>query len=191
MPDALIRAIQQHVRLSEHDEALCRQHAETVQAERGTVLEQAGAVPRHLYFVVSGYVRLFGYNDAGEEVTSHLNCPPGFITSYQAFTQQTPAPDSVECVTDCQLVRIRKSGLEALIRESPALQAFGVAIFEQAIAYNEQRARQLATLSATERYRRLLEQQPDILQHVPLQHIASFLGMNPKSLSRIRRQPIR
>lgn len=62
------------------------------------------------------------------------------------------------------------------------------AVFQQSLVYNDNRSKELATLSGKERYRKFIKDYPHILQNVPLQYIASFLGMDPKSLSRIRKE---
>jgi CRP-like cAMP-binding protein len=97
----------------------------------------------------------------------------------------------VECITACELLRITNSDLNLITLESEAFRDFSVWVFQQAITYNENRSRELATLSAEQRYKNLINNYPDILQNVPLQYIASFLGMNSKSLSRIRKQLIK
>lgn len=191
MFDQLLRTISSHVKLSAADFELCRHSFEPITFPKNTLLESEGHIPKYLYFIVSGYVRLFSYSEQGEEITTHLNCPPGFITAYQHFNQQSRSDDNLECITDCQLLRITKTKLDQLILQSEGIKDFSIAVFQQSMAYNENRAKELATLSAEQRYRKLIEQNPEVLLHVPIKHIASFLGMNPKSLSRIRKQMIR
>ncbi|WP_259014419.1 Crp/Fnr family transcriptional regulator [Emticicia fluvialis] len=191
MHKQLIDIIMAQVGLTDTDRQLCLQYFEPVPYARNTVLEEQGKIPGHLYFVVSGFVRLYHYNDKGDEVTTHINCPPGFITSYAHFINQTIASDTLECITACELLRITKKGLDHLIDQSRAFRDFSIQVFQQSLAYNENRARDLATLSAEQRYLKLMAGQPEVIRHVPVQYIASFLGMNPKSLSRIRKQIIR
>jgi CRP-like cAMP-binding protein len=188
MHDKLIKLIEVTTPLS-GDEILAVETAfEPVLFPKNRIIEEAGAVPKYLYFVVAGFVRLFYYDEQGNEVTSHINCPPGFITSYFSFVQQTKAQDNVECVTECELLRISKASLDELFEQSEHLKNFSIAIFQESLAYNEKRANELATLSAEQRYHALLAKSPEILHHVPLQYIASFLGIKPESLSRIRRK---
>jgi len=186
----LIRLISQYVKLTDADIALCKELWEPVLYPRNRIIEEAGKKAKYLYFVISGYVRLFQYDENGNENTTHINCPPGFISSYTSYTQQIPSDLNVECITDCELLRISRSNLDRLQQESSKMKDFSIAIFQQSLAYNEQRSRDLATLTAEQRYQKLLKEHPDILHHVPLQYIASFLGMKPESLSRIRRQII-
>lgn len=191
MHNQLILLITQGVALSDLERNLCLQYFEPVLYPKNRVIEEEGKIPGYLYFVVSGFVRLFHYNDKGDEVTTHINCPPGFITSYSNFASQKKSDENLECITECELLRITKADLDTLIRQSPAFKDFSIMVFQQSLSYNETRAKELATLNAEQRYLKLIEEHPEVLQNVPMQYISSFLGMNPKSLSRIRKQIIR
>ncbi|MGJ1265035.1 Crp/Fnr family transcriptional regulator [Sphingobacterium spiritivorum] len=191
MHDQFLKLISQTVRLSEQEIELCFQYLEPVHYPKNKILEAEGKIPRYLYFVVSGFVRLFYYNEKGDEVTTHINCPPGFITAYANFANQTPSDENLECVTECELLRIKKSALDDLVQQCPAFRDFSIIVFQQSLAYNERRAKDLAALSAEQRYLKLLDEQPELLHNIPMQYIASFLGMNAKSLSRIRRKIIK
>lgn len=177
--------------ITSEDQALCKDFFEPVLFPKNRIIEEEGHIPKYLYFIVSGYVRLFYYHENGDEVTTHINCPPGFITPYFNFINQTKSKENLECITECELLRITKKNLDALTQQSATFRNFSITVFQQSLAYNENRSKELATLSAEERYRKLMKNYPQILQNVPLQYIASFLGMNPKSLSRIRKEIIR
>lgn len=191
MYEHLFKIIRQQVKITDYDISLCNEYFEPVLFPKNRIIEEEGKIPQYLYFVVSGYMRLFSFNDNGDEITSHINCPPGFITSYFNFINQTKATDNLECITECELLRIDKSNLDLLISKSEGFKNFSIWVFQQSIAYNENRSRELATLTAEQRYKTLIDNYPQILHNVPLQYIASFLGMNSKSLSRIRKQIIK
>lgn len=191
MHDPLLNLISQKVTLSDNDEELCKKYFEPVLFSKNQIIEHEGKVPKYLYFVVSGFMRLFYYNNLGDEVTTHINCPPGFLTSYTNFINQTKSIDNVECITECELLRIAKIDLDFLIQNSLAFKDFSIWVFQQSITYNENRSKDLAALTAEQRYKKLIDNYPEIVHNVPLQYIASFLGMNPKSLSRIRKQLIK
>lgn len=191
MHEHLLKIMEEQLLVSAMEADLCRKYFEPLTVAKNTIIEEEGKIPRYLYFVVSGYMRLFHYNEQGDEVTTHINCPPGFITAYTSFTNQAISIENVECVTPCELLRISKKALDLLITESDVFKNFSIRVFQQSIAYNENRSVELANLSAEQRYQNLMKNYPDILQNVPLQYIASFLGMNAKSLSRIRKQLIK
>ncbi|MBN8669231.1 MAG: Crp/Fnr family transcriptional regulator [Chitinophagales bacterium] len=186
----MLKIIALHFPITNDDIALCKEYIEPIVYPKNRLVDAEGKVPRYIYFVVSGFMRLFHFNDNGDEITTHINCPPGFITPYSDFVNETKTADNVECITDCELLRISKVNLDLLTQKSSAFRDFSIWVFQQSIAYNEKRAKMLATLNAEQRYRKLIDEYPEILHHVPVQYIASFLGMKAESLSRIRRQMI-
>ena len=190
MHEHLTNLILKKIKLTGRDKELCKQYFEAVLFPKNRIAEEEGKIPRYLYFVVSGFMRLFHYNEQGDEITTHINCPPGFITSYSNFVNQANSAENLECITECELLRITKKDLNFLTQESTALKDFSILVFQQSIVYNENRSKELATLTAEQRYKKLVENFPSIIHNVPVQYIASFLGMKPESLSRIRRQMI-
>jgi ribosomal protein L10 len=78
-----------------------------------------------------------------------------------------------------------------LIDKSENFKKLSLAIFEQSVATTQLRANDFATLTAELRYKKLVEQEPELIQNVPVQYIASYLGIKPQSLSRIRKQLIK
>jgi CRP-like cAMP-binding protein len=173
--------------MDQPDEGFVTSLFRPLSCEKNTILEKEGKVPEFLYFINSGFVRVFYWED-GKQITTHINCPPGFITSFNSFTSATPAPDNVECVTDCELLKITKDDLEWLYQRSTQWALFGKIIYEKSLAYNETRTKEMIGLSAEQRYLKLLAHQPEIIQQVPLQYISSYLGIEPQSLSRIRKK---
>ncbi|PTT43481.1 Crp/Fnr family transcriptional regulator, partial [Chryseobacterium sp. HMWF028] len=167
-----------------------KKYFEPVAFSKNTIIEEAGRGPQYLYYIVSGYLRLFYTDENGNEVTTHINCPPGFFTSYSDFINSTVSENTIESVTDSELLRISKENLDHLISQSQAMKDFSISVFQQSISYNEKRSRELSVLNAEQRYLKLMSDYPEIIQNVPIQYIASFLGMKPESLSRIRRKII-
>lgn len=190
MHQPLIDLAASKVTLTDRDIMLCKAYFEPVLIPKNRVVEEEGHIPKYLYYVVSGFMRLFRYTDSGDELTTHINCPPGFITSYFNFINQTKSDENVECITACELLRINKNDLDYITAESNAIKDFSISVFQQSLAYNENRSRELATLTAEQRYKKLIESYPAVLHNVPVQYIASFLGMKPESLSRIRKNMI-
>jgi CRP/FNR family transcriptional regulator, anaerobic regulatory protein len=191
MQDSLRNLISQTVSINSDELEDCLHYFEPYESRKNELLEKEGSIPKYLYFIVSGYVRLFHINENGEEVTTHINCPPGFITSYSNFINKMTSYENVVSVTPCSLLRITQENFATLSTKYIAFKDFSISIFQKSIAYNELRSSQLATMTAEQRYRHLLETHSDIIKNVPLQYIASFLGMNAKSLSRIRKEMIK
>lgn len=177
------------IELEDGEEAHLTTLFEAVDYKAKTLLEGDMKLVKYLYFINSGFVRVYRNMD-GSDVTTHINCPPGFITSFKNFLERRPSDEYVSCITDCQLLRIGRDELDILVNKSPKWATFCRVITDRSLAYNEQRTADMLTLTAGQRYEKLMTTQPDICLHVPLQYIASYLGMQPQSLSRIRKKII-
>lgn len=159
---------------------------EPVYPLRGQLLVEEGKVARDMYFIHEGYLRTYYIKD-GLEITNHINCPMGFMTAYNSYVSRRPSEEFLECITDCVLLRISREKLDALFQSDRKWARVGKVVNEQVIVYNEERTRDMIGKTAEERYRQLIVRHPDFLRHVPLQYIASYIGIKPESLSRIRR----
>jgi CRP-like cAMP-binding protein len=185
--DKLLNLISTHINFNKEDIDLVKTLFEPVKHKKNDFLEFENKIPGNLYFINSGFVRVFHYQN-GNEITSHINCPPGFITSFSSFLNQKISKDNVKCVTDCDLLKINRKNLEVLYQKSPNWDIFSKVIYEKSLLYNEQRTQDMITCTADERYHNLMINHPEIIQNVPLQYIASYLGIEPQSLSRIRKK---
>jgi CRP/FNR family transcriptional regulator, anaerobic regulatory protein len=160
-------------------------------AERNSILEEQDKIPKYLYFINSGFMRLFYYDANGEEQTTYLCSQTSFIASFSALINQTKASENVECITDCQLLTISYVDAKKLVEKSDLFKHFFLTIFEKSISSATLRANDLALLNAEQRYQKMMDQQSHFIQNIPLQYIASYLGIKPQSLSRIRKQVIK
>lgn len=188
MFEALFEVFARTQALSSFEQAMCRTYFEPQSYPKNTLLEVQNRKPQYLYFIHSGFLRLFYNNENGDEVTTHLATPRDFVASYLSFIHEKPAPENVATITDCEVLRITRPDLATIIDRSETFKKFSIIIFEHAIAVGQVRANDLATLTAEARYRKLLTDRPSLLHNVPVQYIASYLGIKPQSLSRIRRQ---
>jgi CRP-like cAMP-binding protein len=128
-------------------------------------------------------MRLFYYDQNGEEQTTFLCSQNGFIASFSSLINQTKATENVECITDCELLKISFVNAKQLVDKSEIFKNFFLLMFEKSIS--------LASLNADQRYQKMIDQQAHFIQNIPLQYIASYLGIKPQSLSRIRKQVIK
>jgi CRP-like cAMP-binding protein len=156
-------------------------------ATRNAVLEEQDKIPQYLYFINSGFMRLFHYDENGEEQTTFLCSQTGFITSFSSFINQTKSTENVECITDCEVLKISHLDAKQLVEKSEIFKNFFLVMFEKSISLATLRANDLALLNAEQRYQKMIAQQPHFIQNIPLQYIASYLGIKPQSLSRIRK----
>ena len=189
--DALLVEISKIGNLQGDEIESIKTYFQAVIIPKNTIVEEQDKTPKYLYFLVSGFMRLFYYDDNGEEQTAYLCTENGFIASFSSFINQTKAFENVECITDCNLLKISYTNTKILIEKSERFKVFSVTMFEKAMHSNTLRANDLANNNAEQRYQKMIQQQPYFIQNIPLQYIASYLGMKPQSLSRIRKQIIK
>lgn len=190
MLEKLLQTINQKVKLSKEDIDLIQNYFEPISFAKNTIIEEQNKIGDYLYFINSGFIRLFYDDENGIENTNQISTSNEFVVSYLDFIQGNPAKENIESITESELIRIKKADLRILIDQSENFKNFSVTIFEKAMTATSNRANDLATLSAEQRYKKLIQNQPEILQNIPIQYIASFLGMKPESLSRIRKNII-
>lgn len=150
---------------------------------KGQVVLRKGQVCQHLFFLQSGLVRCFLPD---EERTLWCEFENNFFFIPHSFFNQLPAKESLICLEPCTGIRISYNNLEKLYKENHQWAQWGIQFMKQQYLKIEYIYTSLLYQSATDRYITLLNAQPDVLQRVPLQYIASFLGVTPVSLSRIR-----
>ncbi len=154
---------------------------------KGTILEAEGKIPQFHNFIVSGYMRMFHIDENANEITTNLNTGSQFFTSYQAFINQTISNEAIHCLTDCELLRINFEDAKRTNERSEAAKMFTIKLFEKLLADEKQRIWEMANLSAEKRYQKFATENPQLLLHVNLGYVASFLGITQRHLSRIRK----
>lgn len=150
-------------------------------------LVAVGDVSREAYFINKGATRLF-FEKEGEEISANFMFENNFIASLESFLLQVPSRQAIDTLEDCELLVLSKQRLEELIARQPQFNLFSKAIAETAFIMLQRRASSFILDSPEERYMNMLQQRPEILERVPQHMIASYLGVTPVSLSRIRKR---
>ena len=110
-----------------------------------------------------------------------------FLASVASFLNATPSNESIRALTDARVWRIDRQELRKLLEEMPAFKDYYLGLLEWQIGCIDKSRHELLVLSAEERYHRLITTEPELLQRIPLQYLASILGVTPRHLSRIRK----
>ena len=153
---------------------------------KGDYFVQEGKTSRQLGFVETGVFQYF-FNRDGEEITTYVVGENGFVASLVSFFKETPARENIRALTDGILWLLSKDKLAALRRDIPAFREFYIGLLEWQIGCIDDSRLNLLILSAEERYQKMLNEEPHLLQQIPLQYLASILGVTPRHLSRIRK----
>lgn len=170
------------------DRELCSQYFEYFELPKNTLYEKQGEIPQFQNYIFSGFMRKFIIDDEGNETTVEINSEPRFVASYMSLMERKPATESLQTITDCKMLRIKRDDMDIVFERGISVKQYTIQLFQNIIEEKNKKALELATLTAEERYLKLLKETPQLIQNVPIQYIASLLGMKPESLSRIRKR---
>lgn len=153
-----------------------------------TFLTTIGGIENEAYFIIQGIVRLFCHNPKKEEVTIFLFKENFFASSYHSFITQTPSTQALETLEDTTLLSIHKKSLDELYHLVPKMNLITRIIAEQRFINSQKIFTSQIMYTPEERYLQFEKDHGDLLLRVPHHIIASFLGITPVSMSRIRKR---
>jgi CRP-like cAMP-binding protein len=155
--------------------------------KKGTVLLKEGEINKECYFVLKGCLRQYYIVDGEEKTTEFLTEEQG-VGSVTSYLEQSYSDHYLTCVEDCILIVGNMDEGKDMYEKFPKLEIITRAIIEQDFGKTKEALAFFITSTPEERYLNLLETRPDLLQRVPQHQIASYLGVSPESLSRIRKR---
>lgn len=156
--------------------------------KKGVYFVKEGEISRKFAFLESGIVRGFYQNPEGIEYNRSFFVTPAFIGNYASLITNKPSLSSQQALTDCRILVSNYNELENLFDASPDLERFARKFAENYFVKYEQKEIEIIFQNADTRYLAFQKEYPDLLQQIPQYHIASYLGVTPTQLSRIRRK---
>lgn len=154
--------------------------------KRGEFFVKTSKVSKSLAFLEYGQLQYYSIDVSGEERTTYISLPNSFVASLLSFLHEIPARENIKALTHSKLWIIRRQDLTQLKNEVEGFKDFYIGILEWQICCIDKGKFDLITLTAEQRYVKLLKEEPELLQQVPLQYIASMLAITPRHLSRLR-----
>ena len=183
--ETFIEKFRNSYHLSENDTQTLLSYMEEIRFKKKEVIVHEGSKNGNLYLIKQGIWRAHYLKD-GVDTTIWFAGAGEAAFSVWGYVENTVSLVSIEAMCDSELYGISKAKLEVLYAESVELANFGRRLFEQQLLGLESWMITGGSPRAKERYLTLLEENPELLQYVPLKHIASYLWITPQSLSRIR-----
>lgn len=185
----LTMAITGFANLTEQDMALSTQFWQQREYKKGEFYNKHRSVCRYLGFTLEGVFRSYIADDkTGEEKNVFLYSSNQFVVSFKSFINQAPCDYHTQAMTDATVLCICIDDLNQLYRQSHGWERFGRLLAQEAFNVVIARTEGFLFKSPEERYLDLIKHHPDIFNNIPLYHIASFLGIQGPSLSRIRKR---
>jgi CRP-like cAMP-binding protein len=153
--------------------------------DKGQFVLKTGDIANYYYFIKSGALRFY-YGEYEEQLTAWVIVKDEFFTEISSLNPQIPTRFNIEAIEKTVLLIIRKDDMDALYKQIPAWQEFGRITWENMAIRMINQIISFQTLSAEERYLEFM-QDAELMKRVPVKQIASYLGITPNALSRIRK----
>jgi len=152
---------------------------------KGDLFAEEGKTSKYLAFITNGLFQYFYLKD-GKEITTYITGENSFLASVVSFYTQKACKEFIRALTDAELLMLHYSDLLKLKASNEGFRTFYIEALENLVVGMDKTRNNFITLTAEERYAVLMEEEPALLQQVPLQYLASLLGITPRHLSRIR-----
>ncbi|MBK9487372.1 MAG: Crp/Fnr family transcriptional regulator [Haliscomenobacter sp.] len=177
--------IQRYIPLSDADWNSIEVCISRQEIPKESILLEEGKTCKHLYFLETGLLRFFVWKD-GNDITKYFTDVPYVFTSQKSFAKQTPAQENIETLEDSIIWVMSYDDAQRLLSLN-SWSNFIRLLIQEVQTFTEEILEALQTETAESRYRMMLQADANLLQRVPLKHLASYLGIAPQSLSRIRK----
>lgn len=155
--------------------------------DKGELLTRAGDVENYMYFLLEGVTRIFQMKN-GIEYTLRFNFPICAFNSYSSYITQLPSLINVEAISKVKVFRMSYKGIQSLYDEAKMADRIGRRILELLYVQREMKELQMHSKTAEDNYIELLQSNNNLVKEIPQKYIASYLGITPESLSRIKKK---
>ncbi|WP_298146511.1 Crp/Fnr family transcriptional regulator [Flavobacterium sp.] len=179
--------LQQFNSLNQQQIELINSHLICNQYKEGEYFLEAGKISDQVGFIVDGVFRVCYYSNKGNEITRYFLHEINFIVDLNSYNKGIPSSEYIQSVTDSSVVILRKKSMEELSKTIIGWDALLSKITAISLSEKVARVSLMIPQDAAERYDFFLESFPKIANRVPLQYIASYIGVTKSSLSRLRR----
>jgi len=153
---------------------------------KGDFLIREGQVENYIYFLNKGATRHYFIRD-GKEFTVDFQFEGDFVTAYYSFITREPSPVFIEILEEADVIAISFQYLHEFYTRHPKGEKIGRLMAESQYVRRLRKEMDLLSLTAEERYARLMKKNPDLINTISVKHLSSYLGIQPESLSRIRK----
>lgn len=188
MFEVIISNIKKKVAINDEEAELLKTFFTPKKLRKKQYLLQEGDVSHHTAFVEKGLLRSFTIDEKGHEHIMQFASEDWWISDLYSFLTEEPSDYSIEALEETELLLINKEDYENMMLAVPKMERYFRILTQNSLISMQRRISGKMTLSAEQNYKKLMEQRPALFQRVPQHMIASFLGIAPETLSRIRKQ---
>lgn len=187
MFDVLFDHIQDKVTLTEQEKESIKPLFSAKKLRKRQYLLQEGNICTHLSFVTKGLLRSYNTDEKGHEHINLFAWEGWWISDFDSFLSGEKALLNIDAIEESHLLMISLADYEALTVKVPVMDRYFRILYQNSLVTKERRLISSITHTAEEKYIQLAQTQPQILQRIPQNLIASYLGLAPETISRIRK----
>jgi len=188
MFELFLTNVKEHISISEDEFEFCKTLFIPKKLRKRQYLLQEGDVCRYTAFVEKGMLRTFTVDEKGNEPILQFSMEGWWVTDLYSFLTDEPSRYNIEALEDCELLLITRPSWDILLEKVPAFERYFRILIQNNLIAIQRRLIGSMTKTAEGQYTKLIASFPTCLQRVPQHMIASFLGITPETLSRIRSQ---
>ncbi|HWY37609.1 MAG TPA: Crp/Fnr family transcriptional regulator [Bacteroidia bacterium] len=186
--ELLFKNIERHVSLSAGDKKLLEEIYHVKKVKRKQFLLEAGEVSKYTYFVTKGCIRTYYTDKEGEEHVIGFSIEDWWAGDLAGFSTGESSIFSIDALEDSEVLCADRNGLERMYREIPQMEKYFRIIFQNSLAAQFQRITNTNSFTAEERYVAFRKKYPQFDRRIPQKYLASYLGITPEFLSKLKKQ---
>ena len=187
MIEVLFSHIQEKVTLTNDDKDAIKDFFVSKKLRKRQYLLQEGDVCKHMAFIAKGLLRTYNVDDKGDEHMSVFGWEGWWLSDFNSFLSGEPAVFNIDAIEDSEVLMISRENYEKLTLTVPVMDRYFRILYQNSIVTKERRLMSSITHTAEEKYVQLAESNPKMITRVPQNLIASYLGIAPETLSRIKK----
>lgn len=188
MHDLLLKSITEKIRITSAEETRLKEFFIPKKVRKKQYILNAGDVCQYITFIEKGMLRSFTVDDEGSEHVVQFAIEGWWISDIGSFLSGDSALYNIEALEDSEVLNLTKPAMDDLMDQLPPLERYFRLLMQNNIVSLQRRVIAYMSLSAEEKYLKLMDVCPDIISRAPQQYVASYLGITPETLSRIRKQ---
>ncbi|WP_306622306.1 Crp/Fnr family transcriptional regulator [Chryseobacterium ginsenosidimutans] len=173
--------------LSEEDKHLLMEHFKPKKLRKRQYFLEEGDVCKYIGFIVKGSARTFTVDEKGHEHILKLSLENWWLADFESFYLLTPSRFNIEALEELEVLQSTNAQIEDFLKDIPAFSAMAKKISQNYTIANQKRMQTAMSYTAEERYEDLINNYPQFLQRFPQNMIASYLGLSPETLSRLKK----
>jgi CRP-like cAMP-binding protein len=186
MYEVFFRIFNEKVSLTMEEEEVVKQYLTPKKLRKKQYLLQEGDICKHLCFVEKGALRAYVLDETGDEHITAFALEGWTTGDLSSFIKKEPATLNIDALEDCELVLVSKQAHDELLQKLPKYETYIRNLVTDAYIALQKRTTSMISLPLEERYKAFTQMYPSLVQRVPQHMIASFMGLSPETLSRVK-----